>query len=372
MAEKLNQMVGLLGKKPENQEGKTMEKAVVGRSYATMVKRTLSGNPNVIVVKVKKEESIGLLQKLNHCVVASWRDKSREEDDLEKLGQFWAKSWDLKGSLGLAKLDKGRALLKVENLEEARRVISSGSRAMEGTRVRLEHWSPRIGCWAEEEERKEVWVRIVGLPISLWSPEILKRVGDECGGFITVDEQTKSMGELQWARILVRLRGEFRPSMLEIEVEEEVYAVSLWWECRPVLRRNRRQEAGRHSSEVRGEEVSRAGQQVMKEWVSVRLETLNPLDEGTDVQGVGSGRVEVSTNLSSTTRTWALTGELNPLSPIAGPKETRRVGGLGLMSGSMDLKKKGVATSDFEPNVGPSYRMEDVGCYTKGPAPPIA
>ncbi|KAL6321473.1 hypothetical protein AAG906_018409 [Vitis piasezkii] len=156
---------------------------------------------------------------------------------------------------------------------------------MEGIQVRLEHWSPRSGCWAEEEERKEAWVRIVGLPISLWSPEILKRVGDECGGFIAVDEQTKSMGELQWARILVRLRGEFRPSVLEIEVEEEIYAVSLWWECWPVMRRNRRNEAGRHSSEVRGEEVSRAGQRVTKEWVSVRLETLNPSDEGMDVQG---------------------------------------------------------------------------------------
>ena len=139
MAEKLNQMVGLLGKKPENQEGKTMEKAVVGRSYATMVKRTLSGNPNVIVVKVKKEESIGLLQKLEHCVVTSWRDRSGGENDLEKLGKLWARSWDLKGSLRLAKLDKERALLEFENLEEARRVVSSGNRAMEEIQVRLEH-----------------------------------------------------------------------------------------------------------------------------------------------------------------------------------------------------------------------------------------
>ena len=102
-------------------------------------------------------------------------------------------------------------------------------------------------------------MRIVGLPISLWSPEILKRVGDESDSFITADEQTKTMGELQWARILVKSRGEFRPSVLEIEVEEEVYAVSLWSECCLVLRRNRRHAAGRHSSEVKGEEASRAG-----------------------------------------------------------------------------------------------------------------
>ena len=78
------------------------------------------------------------------------------EDDIEKWGKFWAKSWDLKGNLGLAKLNKRKALLEFENLDEARRVVSSGSCAWEGTQVRLEHWSPRSGCWAEGEERREV------------------------------------------------------------------------------------------------------------------------------------------------------------------------------------------------------------------------
>ena len=160
----------------------------------------------------------------------------------------------------------------------------------------------------------------------------------------------------------MRLRGELRPSVLEIEVEEEIYAMSLWWECWPVMRRNRRNEAGRHSSEVRGEVISRVGQRVTKEWVSVRLETLNPSDDGMDVQGVGSGRIEVSPVLSPTTRTWALTSKIHSLSPIVGPK----------MSGSMDLKMKGVAASDFGPDAGPSFRMEDVGCYAKGLASPIA
>ena len=196
MVEKLNQMVGFLGKKPENQEGKNMEKAVTGRPYATIAKRSLSGNPNAIVVKVKRKESIGLLKKLEHCVMASWKDNLGGEDDLEKLGQLWAKSWELKGSLGLAKLEKERVLLDFEDLEEARRVISSRKRAMEGVQVGLDFWSLRSGCWTKEEERKEIWVRLVGLPVSLWSPKILKRVGNECGGFITVDEQTKTMGEL--------------------------------------------------------------------------------------------------------------------------------------------------------------------------------
>ncbi|KAL6314901.1 hypothetical protein AAG906_029119 [Vitis piasezkii] len=39
-------------------------------------------------------------------------------------------------------------------------------------------------------------------------------------GFVEIDERTRSMGEIQWARILVKIRGDFRPSMLEIEYPE--------------------------------------------------------------------------------------------------------------------------------------------------------
>ncbi|RVW82486.1 hypothetical protein CK203_046243 [Vitis vinifera] len=215
-------------------------------SYATIAKRALLGNPNAIAVKVKREESMGLLKKLEHCVVASRRGNVGEEDDLEKLGQHWAKSWELKGSLGLAKMEKGRVLLDFEDLEEARRVVSSGNRTMEGVQ-----------------------------------PRDFEEGGDECGGFITADEQMKSLGELQWARILVRGRGDARPSVLEVEVEEEVYEIALWWECRPVIRRSSRQADGRCRSEVGGEESSRAEKRVTKGWVSVRLEDLHPSGDGT-------------------------------------------------------------------------------------------
>ena len=104
----------------------------------------------------------------------------------------------------------------------------------------------------------------------------------------------------------------------------------------------------------------------------MRLETLNPSDEGTGEQGVGSGRVVASAVISPTTRTWAPIGKMHFLSPIAGPKEPRRVGGPGLMSGAMGFKMKGVAASVIGPEAGPSYRIEDVGCFAKGPDSPKA
>ena len=77
------------------------------------------------------------------------------------------------------------------------------------------------------------------------------------------------------------------PSVLEIEVEEDVYALSLWWECRSVLRKKLSEEAGRKSVEVRGDVASRSEQRMEEEQVSVRLETLNLSGEEMGEQGAG-------------------------------------------------------------------------------------
>ncbi|RVX01714.1 Cytochrome c oxidase assembly protein COX11, mitochondrial [Vitis vinifera] len=74
-----------------------------------------------------------------------------------------------------------------------------------------------------------------------------------------VDDQTKTMREIQWARLLVKMRGDFRPSVLEIEVEEDVYVLSL------MVGDQTRVHARRSAW---GNEL-----------VSARLETLNLLDE---------------------------------------------------------------------------------------------
>ena len=74
-------------------------------------------------------------------------------------------------------------------------------------------------------------------------------------------------------------------------MEEEVYEIALWWECRPVIRRSSRQADGRCSSEVGGEESSRAEKRVTKGWVSVRLEDLHPSGDGTGGQRAIGGWV---------------------------------------------------------------------------------
>ena len=90
-----------------------------------------------------------------------------------------------------------------------------------------------MGCFWNGSHVKEVWVKVIGLPFHLWSREVFKRIGESCGGFIVVDEETTFFSQLQWARILVRAFGKNRPSSLQIVVGNFCWAVSLWWETPP-------------------------------------------------------------------------------------------------------------------------------------------
>ncbi|CAN4120027.1 unnamed protein product [Withania somnifera] len=47
-------------------------------------------------------------------------------------------------------------------------------------------------CWPVEEPRSWVWIRIYGLPLSLWSQSIFRQIGDACGGWIEMEEETIS------------------------------------------------------------------------------------------------------------------------------------------------------------------------------------
>ncbi|RVX02954.1 hypothetical protein CK203_023309 [Vitis vinifera] len=215
--------------------------------------------------ELREEETKNNVSRLRQCLIGKWSPSLAREEDLASLGWAAARAWGLKGKLGLARLGKGCALLEFEKVEEAKRVLASGARLVGGIQMGLEVWSPKFGCAPEGENRKEAWVRIVGLPISLWAPSILKRMGDACGSFLDVDPLTERKENLEWARIKVKLSEGVLPSSMEIGVEGEVYVVTLWWEISPEIRKKKgdgRDGCGRQRGEVRGEEEPRAGLRV--------------------------------------------------------------------------------------------------------------
>ena len=132
--------------------------------------------------------------------------------------------------------------------------------------------------------------------------------------------------------------GEVKPCMLEIGVEEEVYALVLWWELRSSVKKTR--VDSRKSGEVRGDDFSRAGSRVEEESAFERPEALLLSDEGMSMQERGLGR-EVIADWAQESTT------MGSLKRACGPR---------LQSESMGLKLKGVVTECVGSEAGPSKR----------------
>ena len=191
-----------------------------------------------------------------------------------------------------------------------------------------------------------------------------EKSGERVWGFCCNRSSDGDVEELQWARILVKTKGDIMPSVLEIEVEEVVYYLTLWWELRPVLRKNLvdcGEAFGRKSGEVRGEADSRARLRVEEESESTRLETLTLLAEVMGVEESELGR-EASVNRvqHSAIRDRASPNTLVPgpptSSPTTGSKDAKRVGGPILQNTSLGLKLKEVVVVVDGPEAGPSTR----------------
>ena len=139
----------------------------------------------------------------------------------------------LKGKLNIVVLGRGLLLFEFELLSEAERVLLRGKRRVKDNVLFLGKWHPEVGCFCNGANANEAWVRVVGLPLHLWSREVFKLIGDGCGGLIAVDENTDFMAELQWARLLVKVVGRDLPTFVQLVVGSGCFSVQLWWETPP-------------------------------------------------------------------------------------------------------------------------------------------
>ncbi|RVX07635.1 hypothetical protein CK203_025178 [Vitis vinifera] len=127
MAEKLHQMEGAIGRKANKQEVRVVGKSALERSYAKVVKRPSWRITNSIRVKVKREETLGNLQKLEHCLVGIDRWE----------GSSWG--WS-NGTLGLATGGGGRlfpvTLVEFRPVVRKKQMVCSEASGRESDEVR--------------------------------------------------------------------------------------------------------------------------------------------------------------------------------------------------------------------------------------------
>ena len=147
-----------------------------------------------------------------------------------------------------------------------------------------------LWVFGRRDLEEEAWVRVKGLPLSLWTPSILRRVGDECGGFVAMDGPTERMEDLRWARLLVKTKRGTWPSSIEIEVEKITYLLPIWWEAMPLIRKKTEVYQSAEGCEEGDDGDARAGRRV-EEWSSAGIEAQLRSDDVMDGLPDGKGRV---------------------------------------------------------------------------------
>ena len=143
-------------------------------------------------------------EQFSRSLVGCFGDSSDSVPLLSSLKGWVHARWALRGGLKISKLGGAFLLLEFENKCEADMVLLRGNKWFKRESFICKDGDPEVGCFWNGSHAKEVWVRIVGLPLHFWSREVFKRIKEKCGVFIAVDEETTLFSQLQWARILVR------------------------------------------------------------------------------------------------------------------------------------------------------------------------
>ena len=173
------------------------EKGVELKSYADVVKISPRRVGQSVWLEVGEREVRERIDQLRQCLVGWWGLNSAPVPELEYVRRWASQHWALKGNLRVAMLGRGFLLFEFESSREAERVLVRGVRNIKENVIVLNRWNPEVGCLCKDSSAKEVWVRVVGLPLHLWSTKIFKRIGDGCGGFVAIDDNSLSSSEMQ-------------------------------------------------------------------------------------------------------------------------------------------------------------------------------
>ena len=141
-------------------------------------------------VHVGDRDLLSREEQLSRCLVGCFRDSFEFVPPLFFLKEWAYERWSLRGGLKISRLGGALALFEFENKVEADLVLLRGSRFFKEREFLLQKWGPKVGCFRNGSHAKEVWVKVVGLPLHIWSREVFKSIGERCGGFIAVDEET--------------------------------------------------------------------------------------------------------------------------------------------------------------------------------------
>ena len=223
------------------------------------------------------------LGSLHFYFIGKWKTKLEPYPTTEELEAWFRDAWRLNEEVKLVVLNEDLLFLEFNSSEKAKWVLESGRRSFKGGVLQLDWWSPESGCIRRKGLVQEAWIRVVGLPLHLWTPEILRKLGDACGGFVALDKVTEMKSDVKWARMLIKSTGKSRPSAVNILEGPRSFELQIWWEIPPWV-------TGVYpvSSRVEEKNPKEEEEGVARTAKRVGLPRPGSNDEGQRVQGCGT------------------------------------------------------------------------------------
>ena len=171
------QCVSSMGKEESNVNTSEKESG----SYAEVVKGKKGMSVESMRVHLGEKEIMCREEQLGRCLVGCFGGSPVSIPSLPSLKRWAYEVWLLKGELRISKLGGALVLFEFQNKWEADMVLLRGSRRFKDREFLLQRWGPVVGCTWKKSHAKEVWVKVEGLPLHLWSREVFKRIGECCG-----------------------------------------------------------------------------------------------------------------------------------------------------------------------------------------------
>lgn len=146
---------------------------------------------------------IGACEKrFEHSVIAKFTVGRPRLAEIQKAFQS---SWATTGRVSISAVWDSRHLLVIFDSEDDVRVALASSLNKVGHALfRRFRWHPDYNP-KRESATSTIWVRLPGLPISIYDPAFIKAILSTFGYFVAVDDRTKACTDLNSARACVEL-----------------------------------------------------------------------------------------------------------------------------------------------------------------------
>ncbi|KAL0918413.1 hypothetical protein M5K25_010420 [Dendrobium thyrsiflorum] len=152
----------------------------------------------------------------------------------ERLLTTMKKLWILNGSLSFLSLADGFFLLKFTSSEDMEMVWMGGTWFLLGKPFILQRWSPKFKPVWDESTSIPLWVKIIDLPLALWTPTGISRIASYIGIPLTVDSLTAKRTHLTFARVCVQISKDFAlPEEIPIHINGEDMLLKVVYDWKP-------------------------------------------------------------------------------------------------------------------------------------------